>query len=266
MMPARHHRPARGTHGFTLVELMVVVLVVALLAAISVSLGRSMLVRAHISKSTGNLRQLATANLNYASDHGRFCPADDRRNLVRWHGARTSSSGRFDPERGLLSPYLGRSRRVTDCPLFHPGEGGFDDGSGGYGYNSTYIGGIPGGGYDADTGLRVSQRPANVANPSRTVMFATTAYATAGGLREYAFCEPPFWDFGGGPSGHRPSPSTHFRANGRALVAAVDGSVTAVEPNTAQHGYNPHGGDSRDAGLGWFGPEANNGRWNPENP
>ena len=260
--PQSPHQP----QGFTLVELLVVVVIVATLAGISAVLARSMITRAHIAESTGNLRQLAIANINYASDHGRFCPADDQQNLVRWHGARTSSSARFDPKRGLLSPYLGRSQRVTQCPLFKPDEGGFDEGSGGYGYNSTYIGGVPGAMYDNHTKLRISQRPANVANPERTVMFATTAYATAAGLREYAFCEPPFWDFGNGPSGHRPSPSTHFRANGKALVAAVDGSVVAVEPNDAHHGHNPHGGDSRDAGLGWFGPEENNGRWNPANP
>ena len=261
----RSHHPHRHPPGFTLVEVLVVVVIVAILAGLGASLSRSMIFQAKIAESTGNLRQLALANLTYATDHGRFCPADDQANLVRWHGARTAGSGRFDPSRGLLSPYLGKDRRVTQCPLFEPDEGGFDDGCGGYGYNSTYIGGVPGSMYDRNTGLRISQRPANILNPTRTVMFATTAYATAGGLREYAFCEPPFWDFGNGPSGHRPSPSTHFRANGLALVAAADGSVVAVEPNDAQHGHNPHGGNSRDAGLGWFGPEENNGRWNPAN-
>lgn len=259
----RHpQRPA----GITLVELLVVVALVAALAAASAPLGRSLLARARAAESAGNLRQLAVANANFASDHGRYCPADDQANLLRWHGARTSAAAPFDPLQGLLAPYLGKSRRVTACPLFAPDEGGFDAGCGGYGYNAAYIGGVPGGMFDRETKLRISQTPANVTTPERTVMFATTAYATAAGLREYAFCEPPFWDFGGGPSGHRPSPSTHFRANGRALVAWADGSVAAVAPNDSLHGANPHGGDSQQAGLGWFGPEENNGRWNPRNP
>lgn len=95
-------------------------------------------------------------------------------------------------------------------------------------------------------------------------MFATTAYARTSGLQEYPYCEPPFWDFGSGPSGERPSPSVHFRANGKALVAWCDGHVSAETNNKdSAHGENPHGGNSHDFPLGWFGPEENNGWWNP---
>lgn len=265
-MIRRRHHPMPP--GLTIIEVLVVVAVVAVLAVLAAPAARSLIIRAQIAESTGNLRQLAIANINYATDHGRYCPADDQANLRRWHGARSTTTNRFTPEDGLLSPYLGKSRRVTACPLFTPDDGaaGFDAGCGGYGYNAAYIGGVPGAMFDRDTKLRIPQTPANVTSPERTVMFATTAYATAAGLREYAFCEPPFWDFGNGPSGHRPSPTTHFRANGRALVAWADGSVTAADPNAASHGYNPHGGDSKSEPLGWFGPEENNGRWNPGNP
>jgi prepilin-type N-terminal cleavage/methylation domain-containing protein len=254
--------------GFTLMETMIVVVVLAALAVIAYSGGRRMVTSARIVQSAANLRSLAAANTCYLADHGVYCPADDRFNNRRWHGARSSSGASFDPTRGFLSPYLGKSMQVTTCPLFRAmaeGSSSFENGTGGYGYNAAYIGGLPGGGYHASTYLRVSQRQANVGNPSRTVMFATTAYARASGLQEYPYCEPPFWDYGSGPSGERPSPSVHFRANGRALVAWCDGSVSTEIMNRSGAGANPHGGDAGSHDLGWFGPEENNGWWNPAN-
>ena len=249
-----------------MVELLVVLALLAGLAALAFTGSRAMMTRARIIESSTNLRSLAIANAGYFADHGSWCPADDQANLRRWHGARASSSARFDPTRGLLSPYLGDSLQVTVCPLFRAmaeGSASFENGTGGYGYNASYIGGLPGGAYDKTTRLRIAQKPANVPDPARTVMFATTAYARASGLQEYPYCEPPFWDFGDGPSGSRPSPSVHFRAAGKALVAWCDGSVTAETPNDSRGGPNPHGGAPDDHALGWFGPEDDNGHWNP---
>ena len=260
--PSKH----RASAGFTLTELLVVMAVLVSLVTLTFTGTRRMITSARIAESSNNLRNLAIANNTYLSDHGVYCPADDRFNQRRWHGARSGNSARFDPTKGFLSPYLGKSMRVTTCPLFRAmveGPASFENGTGGYGYNAAYIGGLPGGPFDRTTYLRISQRPSNVTDPARTVMFATTAYARQGGLQEYPYCEPPFWDYGDGPSGARPSPSVHFRANGRALIAWCDGSVTAEIPNHAKGGDNPHGGDPDSHNLGWFGPEENNGWWNP---
>lgn len=255
--------------GFTLVEVMVVVVIVATLTSTVYVLAQRLLLRARIAESSNNLRNLVLANHGYEADHGIYCPADHASNNLRWHGRRTSAQGGFDPTEGLLSPYLGKSRQVTVCPLFKAmatDAASFETGTGGYGYNAAYIGGKPGGPWVRATKLRESERSANVWDPGRTVMFTTTAYATSGGLQEYPFCEPPFWDFGDGPTGMRPSPTVHFRAGGNAIVAWCDGSVT-LEPNNREdeHGANPHGGDSheKEFALGWFGDEENNGAWNP---
>jgi prepilin-type N-terminal cleavage/methylation domain-containing protein/prepilin-type processing-associated H-X9-DG protein len=253
--------------GFTLVEVLVVVVLVAALSSTGFFLARQMILRARIAESSNNLRNLVIANQGYEIDHGVYCPADNQGNSLRWHGRRSSGQGKFDPTEGLLSPYLGKSRRVNICPLFQAmvlDAESFEAGTGGYGYNAAYIGGKPGCPWDRSTKLRLSERAANVWNPARTVMFTTTAYARAGGLQEYPYCEPPFWDFGSGPSGSRPSPSVHFRANGKAIVAWCDGSVTLESNNREnEHGDNPHGGDSHEFDLGWFGTEENNGAWNP---
>lgn len=262
-MKSSRHRSAPRDRGVTLIELLIVVVVVVALAALAYSGSRTMITRARIIESSANLRSLAIANTNYLADNGVYCPAADQSTNRRWHGTRPSSGSRFDPRKGFLSPYLGQSMEVGVCPLFMAMVPGFEDGTGGYGYNAQYIGGLPGGLFDKNK-IMFSQRPANVPNPGRTVMFTTAAYAQPGGLQASATCEPPFWDLGGGLT-IRPSPTVHFRANGKALVAWCDGSVTAETKNSSSPGSNPHGGDAEKLNLGWFGPEENNGRWNPQN-
>jgi len=94
-------------------------------------------------------------------------------------------------------------------------------------------------------------------------MFATSGYANGKDIQEYPFCEPPFWDFGEGPTEWRPSPSVHFRFSNKALVAWADGRVTAESCDPREVGFNPHGGDAEAQKLGWFGPDEENGYWNP---
>lgn len=251
--------------GFTLVELLVVITIVATLAVLSYAGARRAIDAGRAAKSSVNLKNLVVANNLYAAENATFCPAADQFNTRRWHGKRTSVSAPFDPAKGLLSDYLGKSREVTVCPLFKAiatNHSSFENGTGGYGYNSQYIGGKPGGEYDSTTKLLLAERPANVEDADRTVMFTTTAYARAEGMQEYPTCDPPFWDFGDGNLSSRPNPTVHFRANGKALVAWCDGHVSAERPNDSPEGENPHGGDAASFHLGWFGPEENNGYWN----
>ncbi len=253
---------ARQT-AFSMMELLVAILIVSVLAVLALVTASGVQRSAMALESASNLRQLAQANLAYATDSGRFAPANDRWNRRRWHGVRTSPNAPFNPAGGFLSPYLGESGEVMACPLFEQmtGSASFELGAGGYGYNQAYIGGRPGGAYDSSTGIRIAERVANVTDPTQTVMFTTTAYARSGGLQEYPYCEPPFWDFGTGPSGHRPSPSVHFRFRGKAIVAWCDGHVSFESMDDRPHGSNPHGGDSESHALGWFGPDQQNGWW-----
>lgn len=247
--------------GFTLVELLVVTVLVGLLAVLGFEGYRAAIMRANQAASAGNLRQLAAANLLYSSDRQTYCPTDlDGRNLTRWHGARTSIRDPFDPEKGLLSEYLGHSRRVGKCPELErmiTAEAFNESGAGGYGYNDTYIGGVP-------SEYLKANRPANVNNPARTLMFATTALAVAGGLQQYPSAAPPFrvdtnWRLGG-----KLQPSVHFRFGGKALVAWCDGHVSE-ELNQGDSTTNFYGGDSAEVHIGFCGPTDNNGWWNPRN-
>jgi len=241
--------------AFTLVELAVVIGIMAALASISLPALEAVREAGFAAKSQDNLHQLALANFAYAADHGTYAPAQDARNRVRWHGARSKGVGKFDPTKGYLSPYLGESRRVAICPLLKNlmTNGSFEEGTGGYGYNAAYIGGIPGNPF-------TPAAPLSVTHPAETLMIATTAFAKEGGIQEYPYAEP--FQFTDG-SGHA-QPSIHFRARGRALIAWCDGHVTA-EPPSRLGGPNFYGGDNKKEMIGWIGPEDDNGVWNPRN-
>lgn len=251
---------AQRQRGFTLVEILVTLTIVAVLGSIGFRGFKSAQMRANQAVSAGNLRQLAAANLLYSVDHGTYCPAGDRRNLIRWHGGRTAISGTFDPAEGYLAEYLGESRQVGICPQFKDhlsGADSWENGSGGYGYNSMYIGGLP---QDAFT----PNRPAAVNNPARTLMFATTALSKSSGVQEYASADPPREVFSSWRLGGQLQPSIHFRFNGKALVAWCDGHVT-VETEMEKSSTNFYGGNNEKENIGFCGPSRDNGWWNPRN-
>jgi prepilin-type N-terminal cleavage/methylation domain-containing protein/prepilin-type processing-associated H-X9-DG protein len=248
--------------GFTLVELLVVVAIIATMAAISYPVYSWCLTQARANASGAYLRQIVTANLSYAGDNnGCFCPAQDESNLTRWHGARPSVGAPFDTSKGYLGPYLGTGGIVQRDPLLRSynvitGDGSWEDGSGGYGYNEVYVGGTPQDNYHGISTLAVP-------HPASTVMFATTAFAMSGNqIQEYPFCEPPQWVDPNNNLAGSLQPSVHFRANGKALVGWCDGHVTAETQNSTT-GPNYYGGNNQQSKIGWFGPTENNGYWNP---
>ncbi len=245
--------------AFTLLELLVVSSIIAIFAALVMGALQAARARGDAVACTSHLAQLATANLAYTADHdGSYVPAQDASNSVRWHGARTGG-GAFDPTKGPLAPYLGSEGRVKLCPTFRDaltGGQSFEEGSGGYGYNATYIGGTPA---DPFSATRIS----NVPQPARTVMFTDTAFARAAGLQEYPFCEPRKWVNPSGKLRGKLIPSVHFRHADLANVAWCDGHVSAEAPTELGKGDAYYGGDPGKWKLGWFGPEAENGYWNP---
>jgi len=259
-MKLKYFHDRKDISAFTLLEIMVVVTILALVVALSFPVYSKVVVLGQASGSMSNLRQLALANLAYAADNdGYYCPAQEPSNLIRWHGSRKSGGAPFDPNDGFLAPYLGYSGVVKKCPLFADmikGSSSFEDGTGGYGYNATYIGGTPSNTYQPTHVSRVR-------HPERTVMFTTTAFAKEQGLQEYAFCEPFEWVNPNNQLSGALQPSTHFRAGGKALVAWCDGHVTAELPSKLG-GSDYYGGDSGKAEIGWLGPERDNGFWNPE--
>jgi prepilin-type N-terminal cleavage/methylation domain-containing protein/prepilin-type processing-associated H-X9-DG protein len=250
-----HEGRSQSRLAFTLIEMLVVISIIGLLTTLTATGVGAALERARTAASRSNLRQLALAGVAYAVDHnGDLPPGMSVDNRTRWHGSRTSISAPFDPEGGYLSPYLGHSGRVNRCPLLDriSHVTSFEVGAGGYGYNSTYLGGIWSGG---------THRPVvytRIPQPEQTVFFATTAFANQNGIMEYPFSDPYQ-----SREGYSLQPSTHFRANGKALVAWLDGHVSQESPNQ-QTGPNYYGGSNQEQFIGWFGPSDQNGSWNPD--
>ncbi len=275
----KRRTPARP-RGLTILELLVASAIMAVLATVGFAAYSSLKTSARAAVSSNNLRQLAVANNAYAADNnGRYCPTWDMSNLVRWHGGRGGKNQPFKVADGFLGAYL-ESESAVHCPLFadyvnrsqdnEESEETFEDGAGGYGYNDEYLGSEPG----MSTRIRIQfngrtlrlrslgNLSARVGHPSNTVMFATTALARASGIQEYPIAHPPKAVETGGGAGYGYQPSVHFRANGKALVAWADGHVTAESRNDGDTN-NVYGGDNARAEIGFFGPEDDNGFWNP---
>ena len=249
----------RATRAFTLIELLVVVAIIAVLAALILGAVNVARERGDAAQCVSNLRELVTANLGYAAEHeGRYVPAQEPTNTVRWHGVRDGVGGKFDPGKGPLAPYLGHAGRVKLCPALRrvlTEHASFEDGTGGYGYNAIYIGGTP-------LDPFVPELFTKIPHPGATLMFADCAFPRADGVQEYAFAEPWQWvDYAGRPRGEL-APSVHFRHGGFANVAWCDGRVSTEGP-TRLGAKNSYGGDAAKWQIGWFGEALENGVWNP---
>jgi prepilin-type N-terminal cleavage/methylation domain-containing protein/prepilin-type processing-associated H-X9-DG protein len=259
------------TRAFTLIEILVTTAITSILVTLLFPIYSRIHTQALSIVSINNLRQLTIANTNYAADNGAYVPASNAGDNWYWCGKKTGAE--YDPAKGLLADYLGKDRRITADPLFttmlkRQGKtSSFSLGCGGYGYN-TYIGGQGNWEFRPEYNDRMSI-PASIMNilhPSSTIMFGTTALARSNGVQEYPFLVPPWWpDDEGNPNSFlgRPTPSLHFRFNGKALVSWCDGHVSYEKKDERPAGYNPYGGSADKQNLGWFGPDENNGYWNP---
>ncbi|RYD23410.1 MAG: type II secretion system protein [Verrucomicrobiaceae bacterium] len=85
-------KPTR-TSGFTLVELLVVIVIIGSLAALSFTVGPKMMAKARATESMQNIRQIGPVIMNYASDNAMQLPAilaqavqeDGTTPMVQWH-------------------------------------------------------------------------------------------------------------------------------------------------------------------------------------
>lgn len=245
--------------GFTLIELLVVIAIIAILAAILFPVFGAAKESGRKTRCAAQLKQLVAANITYTDDYsGRYVPAASDisgANLRRWHGVRRRVGGEFDPTKGPLWLYLGRSGGLKICPSATMLLGTFESGCGGFGYNSAYVGGTAYRSYPPDCD-KIASHTSDIAHPSRTLMFADTAIASEAGPMQYSFAEPPLHV---SPTGvtYATTPSTHFRHNGAANVGWCDGHISAEKMTFTRPPSFFYGGDNEKDNIGYFGPEDN---------
>ncbi|MEN6383681.1 MAG: prepilin-type N-terminal cleavage/methylation domain-containing protein [Phycisphaerales bacterium] len=252
--------------AFTLIELLVVISIISLLLAIllpSLSMARS---QAQKIACRSNLRQYLLANFDYArANNGNYVPAaldiytDEKKH--RWHGVRENIYQPFDPAKGPLASYF--SELCLKCPTniifitLETSDPDYDSGSGGYGYNMTYIGStIWKDGYE-DNFCKATTKSTAIRQPAQTLMFADTAFLKNDNYVEFSFAEPRYFVIDGEPAieagGWEPSPSIHFRHRKNANIGWADGHVDARKMGK-YNGTNEDNVRWAIMNLGWFEP------------
>lgn len=250
--------------GFTLVELLSVIAVIGVLAALLVPALSRVTEQARAAKCASNIRQLFVANTLYASEHGTYVAAAPDilgANLTRWHGVRSSIRQPFDGARGALYGYLSKCDGIRSCPSLSgfrssAADNAFESSCGGYGYNDRGVGSQVYWHGRTERGAAQGMTPGAIRDPAQTVMFCDAAfpqpYDDPRYLIEYSFAEAMRFVDGQPPKEEgEAQPSIHFRHGGRANVVWCDGHVSseqlAVTNNSTFAQWN----------IGWFGTPDN---------
>ena len=234
--------------GFTLIELLVVIAIISILASILLPAFHYARRQARSASCKSNLRQIGlAADMYRINNRSYYPPATSADNKLRWMGLKNDDDT-IDYTAGPLYPFLRNTneRGIAACPSFAAFGAGFEAGTGGYGYNSQYVGGTPGA---WPLPFLTPAKENQVRQPAKTVMFADSAGssdgAPAGQIIEYPFVEAPQYEFWGISS----TPSTHFRHGEYANVLFCDHR----EKNMTSRKNDKDGVDYSRLQLGYLG-------------
>ena len=225
------HRPA-----FTLVELLVVLGIITVLAALLLTATSAARQAAASAHCLSNLRQMAAAAADYATrNNGSYPPAQwgdpaDRLALSGWDFTKRDGA--------VVGPgFLWAPQPVTaaqQCPSFDGNAQSAGDAFTGYNYNTSYIG--------RGTGEIVASpaRMAQVKSPSRTLLFGDGQWSAGANKYMRAPKPSPSEDpvsYGEGTAS-RAAGTQGFRHKGATNAAFCDGHAELLRSRTTAG--NPH--------------------------
>jgi len=220
-----------GKKGFTLVELLVVIAVVAILMTIAIPSVQRVRERGKIAGSTSNLRQIGAGALLYVATNGnRMVPHAIFDPEIMEN--REWCFAYFQPDEenafagGVLGDYLNDAAEVLVCPVWQADESvqamfeaGGKPGSLGYGYNGLNLSVMqpPENSPEGQGGHYQGHPMATIDNPTMTVMFTTSGQP----FGRVAAPQEMIW----GPDHVVSQPPVRLVTDSEALVCFVDGSV-----------------------------------------
>lgn len=177
-MTATFRKPSR-THGFTLVELLVCIAIVAGLAAIAMSIMKSSRQKAHLVSANQKLRSLGASLVAYTTDTNGLLPFEDSPGTDDWTNAAAPENSEvwynaLPRQMGFKGVgELGNSPEIfyTDSyPIFIPGAP-YPDSEKKYGSPYFAVGMNSRLQRKDEDGLKTQGKLAMIRNPGRTVAF-----------------------------------------------------------------------------------------------
>lgn len=174
--------PKRCSHrsrGFTLVEMLVVITIIIVLAALSVIGFKRMREKADVVTTVKRIRGFTEANALYATDHnGKYVPVfafdEDGQGAVQWHYNRAYLEALIGDKEALENSEVfegidGLPEQVLDPIVIRAKKRYWSRISASFGYNAENM---PGGGW-GQPGTARSHSINSVSNPSETCAFIT---------------------------------------------------------------------------------------------